>query len=322
MRNYILYISLLSLLFISCEKQEIPVAPIIPGDVITSQVNMGSDYLNQLFFNLNDNAIISQNSKMIWDLSFESSDEGWHVLINSSKMMKVAFYEGATLSDDLVLSDANWVWDASTGNLDSTAIGDWRSTQGIYAIDGGYNSVGVFQGNYKLKVVDVDNTSFTIQLSHFDGSNEQTIEIIKDKTINFTYFSFENEVVEVAPQKDNWDLEFTQYTYVYYDLEEITPYLVVGVLLNRNNVQAAIEQELAFDKIDLEYASTLNFNNSLEIIGFNWKSYNFDEGYYTIVEGRSFIIRDVEGIFYKLRFIDFYTETGQKGAPKFEFQKL
>lgn len=322
MRNYILYISLVGFLFISCEKQEIPVAPLIPGDVIVSQINMGSDYINQLFFNLNDNEIVSHNNKMIWDLSFESSDEGWHVLINSSKSIKVAFYEGATMSDDLNLSEANWVWDASTGNLDSAAIGDWRSKQGIYAIDGGYNSVGVPQGNYKLKVIDVNNAFFTFQLSEFDGSNEQTIEVIKNKDINFTYFSFETGIAEVAPPKDTWDLEFTQYTYVYYDLEEITPYLVVGVLLNRNNVQAAMEEELAFDKIDLEYASAINFNNSLENIGFNWKYYNFDEGYYTIVEGRSFIIRDVEGIYYKLRFIDFYTETGQKGAPTFEFQKL
>ena len=34
------------------------------------------------------------------------------------------------------------------------------------------------------------------------------------------------------------------------------------------------------------------------------------------------VSRDAKGFYYKLRFIDFYDDHGNKGNPKFEFQKF
>ena len=124
------------------------------------------------------------------------------------------------------------------------------------------------------------------------------------------------------PDKSIWDIEFTQYTFIYYDLEEITPYLVTGVILNRNNVQAIAKIDIAFNDIDLDYASQIQLSDHIDAIGHEWKYYNLEEGFYSVLPEISYVLMDVEGIYYKLHFIDFYTETGVKGAPKFEFQKL
>ena len=36
----------------------------------------------------------------------------------------------------------------------------------------------------------------------------------------------------------------------------------------------------------------------------------------------NFVIRDFEGKYYKMRFIDFYNSQGLKGYPKFELEEL
>lgn len=322
MRGLVAIIVISSIFFASCEKKEIPAQPRVPGDVTINQVNMGSAYGDQIYYRLNDNSIVSINDRSIWDLSFESSDEGWHVLINSSKAMKVSFFEGADFQDDVSLAAVSWEYDASTGNLDSTAIGDWRAADGIYVIDRGYSAAGSLLGNKKFTVNDVNEQSFTIEFSDLNGENIQIIEVQKNKELNFTQFSFDNGVAQVEPEKSTWDFLFTQYTYVFYEFEEVIPYQVTGVLLNPNNVQALLVEDISFEDIDLEYASSVTLKDQWDAIGFNWKNYNLDEGYYVIYYDQVYIVKDIEGIYYKLHFTDFYTESGEKGAPKFEFQKL
>jgi hypothetical protein len=324
MRSIIAIILFFSGLFLSCEKKEIPVAPRLPGDVNISQVNLGSNYGNQIYYRLYDDSIISINDRSIWDLSFESSNEGWHVLINSSKGMKVSFFEGADFQDDLSLANVDWNYDASTGNLDSTAIGNWRSANGIYVIDRGYSTTGSFYGNRKFTVNSVNEDSFTIEFSDLNGNNHQLVEIQKNKNLNYTQFSFENGVTQVEPDKDTWDFLFTQYTYVFTEIEEVTPYQVTGVLLNPNNVQAfSLDTLHLFEDIDLEFASSLDLSTELDEIGYDWKNFDLNgTGKYEVFHKQVYIIRDLEGIYYKLHFTDFYTDSGVKGSPKFEFQKL
>jgi len=324
MRFIVKIIVFSGIFFASCEKKEIPVdpPPPTPGDVTIRQVNMGSDYSDQIYYRLSDSGIVSVNDRSIWDLSFESSDEGWHVLINSSKGMKVSFFEGVGFQDELSLANVIWNYDASTGNLDSTAIGDWRSANGIYVVNRGYSTTGSFYGNKKFIVSDVNENFFTVEFSDLNGNNHQVVEILKNSDLNYTQFSFDTGLVEVEPEKNSWDFLFTQYTYIFTDIEEVTPYQVTGVLLNPNNVQALLIDTLSFENIDLEFASSIILSDKLDAIGYNWKSYGLNAGYYEIYSNQIYIIKDVEGIYYKLHFTDFYTETGLKGAPKFEFQKL
>jgi hypothetical protein len=58
------------------------------------------------------------------------------------------------------------------------------------------------------------------------------------------------------------------------------------------------------------------------VIGFGWKFYDFVESTYAIVPGMYYIIQDTDGFYYKMRMIDFYSTSGIKGSPRFEFEKL
>lgn len=320
MRVYLLLIlSFVSVLY-SCEKDEIPVEPRPPGDEEIAQVFMGNDYSNQIYYRLFDNVVVRQNLKSIWDLSFESSDEGWHVLINSSTGAKITFYEGGSLNDDIDLSNVIWNYDVETGNLDSTAIEDWRSKDGIYVLDRGSDHQGIFLGYKKLKLNEVDDNNYQIQISDMDGINIQTFEVAKNKTLSFTQFSLDNGIMDIEPNKEDWDFLFTEYTH--YFEEEVMYYPVRGVILNRNNALAVIEDKLTFEDIDLEYAENSVFGDNLNSIGYDWKTFSLTQGEYIVDINKIYIVKDVNGIYYKLHFTDYYSDSGVKGAPKFEFQKL
>ena len=141
------------------------------------------------------------------------------------------------------------------------------------------------------------------------------------KSIHFQAFSFNSHsAVDIEPEKTSWDLLFTQYTHVFQN--PTMPYLVTGVLLNRHETSCAEDDLTSFDDINLENVTDFDFITDLNTIGYDWKSYDGGSGQFTIVADRNYIINDNIGVYYKLRFIDYYNDLGEKGAPKFEIQSL
>lgn len=99
------------------------------------------------------------------------------------------------------------------------------------------------------------------------------------------------------------------------------PYIVAGVISNRNVVRvAAISKEFK----DITYSDFLasSFGSSINVIGFDWKAYNFDTSVYAVDPTKSFIVKTVNGKVYKLHFLDYYDDFGQKGAPTMELKEL
>jgi hypothetical protein len=58
------------------------------------------------------------------------------------------------------------------------------------------------------------------------------------------------------------------------------------------------------------------------MVGYNWKEYDLSAGEYTVFSNINYIIQDKNDKYYKLHFIDFYNNLGEKGYPKFEIQEL
>ena len=56
------------------------------------------------------------------------------------------------------------------------------------------------------------------------------------------------------------------------------------------------------------------------MIGYDWKSYN--SGTYEVDINKNYIIKTTEDLYYKIHFIDFYNDQGEKGTPKFEISSL
>lgn len=328
MKNLIVLIGVLCLS--SCLKKEIPVPKRLNNGVRTVAINMENDYRYQVFFNLANNEIVEKNDKYIWDIAFETGTDGWHIKTNTSKYM---FAYRTDKTDLLAVMDHagatpnKHFYDKPSGNLDSTAIGNWKDGF-VRILDMGTSNDGHTLGWYKIKVDSVDAQYYYLQYAVIDASTFTSISVKKDNSHAFVYYSLiDDQAVDVAPQPQKWDLEFTQFIRHLTDPTTVD-YLVTGCLSNREGVTSALVTDKDFNSIDLAYALSLHLNEAENTIGYDWKDIGLDEvmnggtAEYTIYPNMSYVIKDQNGNYYKLRFIDFYSKSGEKGTPTFEYKKL
>ncbi len=310
-----------SLFLYSCRKDELPVPKHAAGNVITSTVNLEPTYKWQIYYDLETNTVVGQNPKTLWDLGFETSTDGFHVILNTSKTM---FVWNTNTSDFSSITDTagfleNRKWDEPSGNADSTAIGDWRNTNNVYIVDRGYNELGTHQGFRKIQFQMVDDAKYSLRFAQLNEAGDTTLLITKDSTYNFMFLSFATSgTLVVEPPKATWDLEFTSYTHIFYNPTQ--PYLVTGCLLNRYSTRAVMDSVKVFSEIAYNDVSGYSLSDNINTIGYEWKTFN--SGTYTTNPDLNYIILTQEGFYYKLHFIDFYNQNGLKGNPQWEYQKL
>ena len=310
------------IIFARCLKEERPIQPKEPGNVHTQTLTMGADYKWQVYFDLGKNQEVGRHPKTDWDLGFTCCDTAHNIVINSSKMMYALHTDQFNFNavTDTAGFTANKKRDMPSGNLDSTALYGWKKNE-VFIIDRGYAPDGSHLGMRKLQLNNANMDEFTITFGLLQSNEGTTITIPRNVDYNYTHFNLETGgIADIAPPKDDWDLIFTQYTHLFYEPEE-TPYLVTGCLLNDSKTRALqLEESIDFEDIDIEYASEILLEEKRNVLGYNWKT--FTGNGYEVDGDQLFIIRDREGFFYKLRFIDFYDEEGNKGTPTFEFQQL
>ena len=270
---------------------------------------MGGDYDNQLFYSLSNNDIVSQNLETEWDIAFECSNYGSHIILNSStsgSVCKTNVFDFGSINS--LNGNENWNYDAPNGILN----------RGISVSNGGNNL-----GYKKIIVKTISSSQYEIRCADLNGDNDTTLIITKDTNFNFLAFSFtKHSTVDIFPPKQNWDIFFTAYTHVFNDFTPPLPYRVSGVILNRENTSVAVDTNNNFSNIDYDMATHLEYNYEIDAIGYDWKNYSFSTSSYTVDSFKTFIIKTNIGFYYKLRFIDFYNDNGDKGSPKFELQQL
>lgn len=318
-------ITALSLLFVACEKEEKPYQLPPPGPAQFDQINMGSDYTSVVYYLLSG---AKQESRLLsdWDLALEAHDSGIVAFVNGGIGHQV-WRTGTT--DILASTDmaaARWSWDPPSLNRDSTAIGFWANqnfvtTGEVMVLDRGER---ITQNRYKkFMLLELNKESYTIRSMNLDGSMDRTFLVFKNQQKSYVYANLENgEVENYEPNKDQWDFKFIRYRFIYYDMTPIIPYEVNGVILNPNGVKVAETSVHDFEEIDFDLAKTLAFTTRRDAIGFDWKRFDFDRNAFITDSKRIFIIRATDGVYYKLRFLDFYDKQGVKGAPSFDFQAL
>ena len=317
-----LFLVAVILLFSSCKKGELPIPKHDSGNVITATVNMESNYKYQVYVDLKTNTVVGQNLKTAWDIAFEASPEGKHIRLNSSKAMYA--YDTGETDFDAITDTSGFAsgrsWDAPSGNLDSTAIGEWEGENHVYIIDRGYNENGVAQGFRKIVFQSVNETSYQVKFAQLNGTGLTTLTIAKDDLYNFQFLSFTSSgVVMIEPPKADWDLVFTQYIHVFYE-PELTTYLVTGCLLNHSGTRSVYDGATDFSAINFSKVPGYVFSDAINTIGYDWKEFNGTT--YVVHAEKNYIIEDREGFYYKLHFIDFYNSAGVKGNPKWEYQQL
>ncbi len=323
-------IILLSLALTSCFEEEAMVPPHEQGNLEEGQAGLGSNYERQVFFDLNHNTEVRSNLVSDWDLSFESSSGDWIIRLNTSKFMYAGTSFDTTFAAELDKSSMEMRFDASHGDPDSTALRSWflsdsdaaESQKLVYLVDRGsdhqFNPVG-----FKKVQFDISGEDYLLRFANADNSQDSIVLISRDPSVNLIYFSFDTGIVDISPPTETWSLLFTKYTTMLVtDEGENYPYLVMGVMLNPDGVRATLDTIHDFMEMELTDTIDLELINQADVIGYEWKYYNFDAGFYTIEPYRSYVIRDRDGFYYKLRFSDFYNDGGEKGYPKFEYVRL
>ena len=68
------------------------------------------------------------------------------------KVPTTTMIDNSLFSDSISTSNLSWTWDNPSGNLDSTAFGDYREKSGFFVIDRGYNIDASLRGFKKISI--------------------------------------------------------------------------------------------------------------------------------------------------------------------------
>ena len=75
-------------------------------------------------------------------------------------------------------------------------------------------------------------------------------------------------------------------------------------------------------EITYEDIESYSFSSNQDVIGYDWKDFDFDSGFYLIYAEKNYIIKNGLDQYFKIHFIDFYDDLGEKGHPTFEILQL
>jgi hypothetical protein len=314
-----------------CFKKDISV--VLPPKTGSSlmQVKMGSSYEKCYFISLDKVSVVKEAMIGDWDLRFDATENGKSVLMNSgnhstriikanTKNMKAGF--------TIPPITETWGFDVPNNLIDSAYLNNWQDVNGVSKND----VYIVRQGDglspmkyYKIAIVSVDVNKYVIQYDTVDGINAKTIDIPKSLTNNFSYFSFKNggKVVDWEPSKKDWDICFMPYHQPFYNMKPFLYYPVVGCLSNNYKTQCAGDTT-KFTNFSTFSSADINLytlDNNANTIGYNWKIPD-DNFNYVTNSGYLYLIKTQQHHLYKLHFLDFYYQGVEKGAPKFEFERL
>lgn len=321
----------------SCFKKDEMVPAHDPGDVTTVVIPMTRYYTYQLYYKLENNEIVSQNNRSAFDLNFSCNDTLSKIRLNTANFGLAAETDFVNFSDVSDTTGLIWNYDKSDGNGDSIAINNWINinetdtsySNRVWVVDRGINAEGVQLGLKKIQFQELKGNKYYFKYSNMD--NSEMHETFVEKVDGYSYVQFlldgVGETIQTEPETDNWDLNFTQYTTLLFTDQGLSyPYLVTGVLQNSNTL-IAMDSTSVFSEISIADTGNFNYSRAADKIGYDWKeiigSVETGDFYYQTNIQYNYIIKDVKSLYYKLRFVDFYdTITGEKGFPRFEYQKL
>lgn len=334
----IIIILLAAFVLSSCFKEDDPIQPHPKPDAKVEVIPLTQYYIYQIYFDLASGEMVGTNEKIDFDLSFACDDTATAIRLNTSTFMSAVLTPYPDFEQANDTSGVKWKFDKSDGNPDSTALIDWIHIEGtdttyantVYIIDRGIDEQGFVRGLKKVIFRKLVKGRYYFTFANMDNSNRQDVVIEKNPGYNYIQFSFDNggEIKQLEPESNNWDLLFTQYTTLLYTNEgDPYPYLVTGTLSNPAGTEVAFDSTMVFNDIVLDDVLYLDYSANIDAIGYDWKELfgdiNGGDFYYKARSNYNYFIKTKQGIYYKLHFTGFYdTESGEKGYPTFEYQRL
>lgn len=307
-----------------CQKDEIPVAPFDRGEATIAQVSMGPLYRDQVWYSLERNEVASVNALTDWDVAFGQMDDVHHLYLNEARLMQ-AWRSGYTTIE--AAADSSGFGQGKRTEVamryrDRRAVDPWSSDERpVLLIDLGFSETGAPLGLHWLEVSTSGPGGYSFRSKTFGGDEITAHSLETDPQRKWTRYSLlEASLLPTAPPDSEWDVVFSKYTFAFDNPP--MDYLVTGALCNPAGAQAIEVSDRAYADIDLAYAEALEFSPRIDEIGYDWKTYNFDIARFTTDSERSYVLRGIGGLYFKLRFTDFYDGSGHAGAPQWEFEIL
>ena len=312
---------------------------------------------NQVYVDLGGKAMyeVARNS---WDLAFDSGSE-FRVRLNGSVYMAAGIIKGVNSIDDV--SDGSTIQamqnvvkigtfdplnleyiDDPSGDPNKTAIhsiSDVDANNKVYLVNMGFDpgegsvepgSVlvsGKERGWKKIRILKRQG-GYLLQYADINESTHKEVLIQKTPGFNFTFFSFNtNSTVQVEPSKTKWDLNFTVFTnkvdqagdpkgsYGYSDFivqnsyGGVKAYKVTIPEGDKNFYKAYSLQDVEENSLSADFTT----------IGGTWREVANAK---VLHKNVFYVIKDAKGNYYKMRMLDFFSEKGDRGYPKFEYSLL
>ena len=352
-----LTLAVLSLASCSSDESTLVEIPIV-GETLQPEVG-GPNEPNQVYIDLSSGESEAVNRET-WDFGFASGSD-FRVIINGSLKMAVKKLETSDITlpqeadTDVTVgagttASSNGYVDNPTGVLTGegqgigTAIAEISATDSenkVYLVNLGYaistetpaaGSVsidGASRGWMKVRILR-NGSGYKIQYADLTATTFSEKTITKDNNYNFTFFSVINQkTVAVEPLKVKWDLNFTTFTnYVNFGTE-VTYGYADFITTNRSGgtlvYQILTADGIAYEDFTLANVVETSFEASQtdqRIIGSNWRSGGGPSTLPSIKTDRFYVVKDVAGNKYKLRFLALTNEAGERGNAVFEYALL
>lgn len=338
-----LAVALLPLLH-GCLPEDEAVTLPAPGDTEILKAVMGTTYDNRVYVDLETGTLTTMPVNA-YELAFDARADSHQVYLNTGLYIK-AWNTGST--DYAAITSASLPVDSLFGTDYPDAFRDSlvmnptfegrvpvNTDPEVYIIDRSDAWYNKPEDRYrKLVVLSADAGSFQIRYGTLDDAEGTLLTIPKGQGGRaYTFFNFGHGLLTdlAEPPAQNWDFVFTRYTFVYRDLPKSAAehyYSVTGGWLNHLTGvvgyevrKGTTENYLEFDTFSAADLPNYTLTAKRDAIGSLWKVFDLNFGY-SIAPNVWYVLRTVEGNYYKLRFIDFFDTNGAKGTPSFEYVKL
>jgi hypothetical protein len=274
------------------------------SQAVSDSVTLGPRYTNQVYYELSSGTKTTA-SNTDWDLQFFTSLFSGSIRINGGAGVELfaaattdtTNFATSTLDTSSVTSlrdgFSSWQKDAFT----SQAPGHPNYGWGIYTGAGNLTGVKIYaikltSGVYKKIWIKnfVASGNVIMSIADLDGSNMVTKSLNRASysTKRHFYYDVENDsILDAEPAKASWDFVFRKYS------DMVAPsayYNVTGALTNANIGVAQVNNTPTADA-KTNY-SNYSLDSSINILGYDWKSFNMGTFSWDITDSLSYIIKN------------------------------
>jgi len=327
----------------------------LTGNSLAPEVG-GPSQANQVYIDLSSGAMTTV-PRISWDLGFYSGNE-FRVVLNNSVKMSAKSLENIDLSI-VATEDNTMLIGQGAGNLDQvddpaglitgTAIAEVSANDAenfVYLINLGSNpgtnppslgapsaDTGGHRGWKKIRVLRNSN-GYKLQYADLTATTFDEVTINKDSAYNFSFFSFTtNKTVNVEPQKDKWDINFTTFiNTVDMGGGQLIPYFYPDFIVNNSKggvlAYGVSTADFSYEAFTVANVDQTKFINDQRGIGSLWRGTSAPGpdgnpmSQFVLKTDIFFVLKDPAGNLYKIKMTGGALPNLERGHPTFVYDKL